>query len=97
MTVSGGFTQTIDWLAFTLPKAEVADVIAMIRGLDDFELLRAADHLSGLHGQADGLHCDRRLPVVQRHIDPCHMALLGKDPGQHRLQLRLVPLGDNSG
>jgi hypothetical protein len=29
MTVSGGFTQTIDWLAFTLPKAEVADVTTM--------------------------------------------------------------------
>ena len=27
MTGSGGFTQTIDWLAFTLPKAEVDDVI----------------------------------------------------------------------
>ena len=27
MNGSGGFTQTIDWLAFTLPKAEVADVI----------------------------------------------------------------------
>ena len=32
MTVSGGFTQTIDWLAFTLPKAEVADVIKLIGG-----------------------------------------------------------------
>ncbi|HNP80616.1 MAG TPA: replication initiation factor domain-containing protein [Nitrospira sp.] len=32
MTVSGGFTQTIDWLAFTLPKAQVADVIALIGG-----------------------------------------------------------------
>ena len=32
MTVSGGFTQTIDWLAFTLPKAEVADVITLIGG-----------------------------------------------------------------
>lgn len=32
MNGSGGFTQTIDWLAFTLPKAEVADVIAMIGG-----------------------------------------------------------------
>jgi phage replication initiation protein len=32
MTGSGGFTQTIDWLAFTLPKAEVADVITLIGG-----------------------------------------------------------------
>ena len=32
MNGSGGFTQTIDWLAFTLPKAEVADVIALIGG-----------------------------------------------------------------
>ena len=32
MTGSGGFTQTIDWLAFTLPKAEVDDVIKMIGG-----------------------------------------------------------------
>ena len=32
MTVSGGFTQTIDWLAFTLPKAEVDDVIKTIGG-----------------------------------------------------------------
>ena len=32
MTVSGGFTQTIDWLAFTLPKAEVADVITLVTG-----------------------------------------------------------------
>ena len=32
MTGSGGFTQTIDWLAFTLPKAEVVDVIALIGG-----------------------------------------------------------------
>jgi hypothetical protein len=29
---SGGFTQTIDWLAFTLPKAEVADVTTLIGG-----------------------------------------------------------------
>jgi hypothetical protein len=69
----------------------------MIRGLNDFELLRSAHHLSGLHGQADGLHCDRRLPVVQRHIDAGHMAFLGKDPGQDGLQLGLVPLGDNPG
>jgi phage replication initiation protein len=32
MTGSGGFTQTIDWLAFTLPKAEVTDVITLIGG-----------------------------------------------------------------
>ena len=32
MTGSGGFTQTIDWLAFTLPKAEVADVTKLIGG-----------------------------------------------------------------
>jgi phage replication initiation protein len=32
MTGSGGFTQTIDWLAFTLPKAEVADVTTLIGG-----------------------------------------------------------------
>ena len=32
MTGVGGFTQTIDWLAFTLPKADVADVIALIGG-----------------------------------------------------------------
>jgi hypothetical protein len=32
MTVSGGFTQTIDWLAFTLPKADVKDVITLIGG-----------------------------------------------------------------
>jgi phage replication initiation protein len=36
MTVSGGFTQTIDWLAFTLPKAEVDEVIKTIGG-DWFE------------------------------------------------------------
>lgn len=29
MTVSGGFTQTIDWLAFTLPKADVDEVIKL--------------------------------------------------------------------
>ncbi|MBL8043473.1 MAG: replication initiation factor domain-containing protein [Nitrospira sp.] len=32
MTGSGGFTQTIDWLAFTLPKAEVAEVTKLIGG-----------------------------------------------------------------
>ena len=32
MNGSGGFTQTIDWLAFTLPKAEIADVITLIGG-----------------------------------------------------------------
>ena len=32
MTGSGGFTQTIDWLAFTLPKADVDDVIKTIGG-----------------------------------------------------------------
>ena len=32
MTGSGGFTQTIDWLAFTLPKADVKDVITLIGG-----------------------------------------------------------------
>ncbi len=32
MTASGGFTQTIDWLAFTLPKAEVDEVIKTIGG-----------------------------------------------------------------
>ena len=32
MNGSGGFTQTIDWLAFTLPKAEVTDVITLIGG-----------------------------------------------------------------
>ena len=36
MTGSGGFTQTIDWLAFTLPKADVAEVIKLIGG-DWFE------------------------------------------------------------
>ena len=32
MTASGGFTQTIDWLAFTLPKADVDEVIKTIGG-----------------------------------------------------------------
>ena len=32
MNGSGGFTQTIDWLAFTLPKAEVAEVTKLIGG-----------------------------------------------------------------
>jgi hypothetical protein len=32
MTGSGGFTQTIDWLAFTLPKADVDEVIKTIGG-----------------------------------------------------------------
>jgi len=32
MTDSGVFTQTIDWLAFTLPKADVDEVIKTIGG-----------------------------------------------------------------
>ena len=32
MTVTGGFTQTIEWLAFTLPKAGVDEVVTMIGG-----------------------------------------------------------------
>jgi len=32
MTGSGGFTQTIDWLAFTLPKADVDEVVKTIGG-----------------------------------------------------------------
>lgn len=32
MTVSGGFTQTIDWLAFTLPNVRVEEVVKTIGG-----------------------------------------------------------------
>jgi DNA relaxase NicK len=32
MTLSGGFTQTIDWLAFTLPNIAVEEIIKMIDG-----------------------------------------------------------------
>jgi DNA relaxase NicK len=32
VTISAGFTQTIDWLAFTLPKADVDEVIKTIGG-----------------------------------------------------------------
>ena len=46
MSVSGGFTQTIDWLAFTLPKAEVADVTTMIGG-DWFKVIRFAKVVIG--------------------------------------------------
>jgi hypothetical protein len=69
----------------------------MIRGLDDFELLGPTHHLSGLHGLADGLHCDSGLPVIQGHIGAGHMALLSEDPGQDGLELSLIPLGDNPG
>ena len=71
------------------------DALTMIGGLDDFELLRSAHHLSGLHGQPDGLHCDRGLLVVQRHIDTGDMAFWAKIQAITVSTWSRVPLGDN--
>jgi hypothetical protein len=69
----------------------------MIRSLDHLELLGPAHELSGLHGLPDGFNCDSRLPVIQGHINAGDMALLREDPGEDRLELGFIPLGDNPG
>ena len=61
MSGSGGFTQTIDWLAFTLPSASVDDVIRTIGG-DWFQNEPALHEASGVGRFRGGAGRHKRRP-----------------------------------